>query len=112
MSNSQHRDNHLKHKAIKDANSIYEGAGSQEPEKNPMNTEFKKQFEAKENALPHHPCKQYKQVSKRTCPCEENHDSTPVHVHHENERVASKMQMQTNEKSFLLSKKLSKQQKK
>ena len=109
MKDSPHHRDHLKHKAIREANAI-EDSGPL-PESLIENTKFKKQFDAKETTLPHKESKQTKHKSKRTSPSDVKHETEPDSIHSENEKWNHVIQSQTQEKSLLLSKKLSKHKK-
>lgn len=110
MKNSPHHRNHLKSKAIREANALQDsGPLPQEMIENPN---FKKRFIAKENQLPHKPVRQHKQVSKRSSTKEVKHETEPDSIHHENTRWNHVLQSQTHEKTLLLNKKLSKRPKK
>lgn len=109
MKDSQHHRNHLKQKAIREANSKEDsGPLPQEMIENP---DFKKQFDAKEETLPHKASKQLKHKSKRTSPKEVKHATEPDSIHIESERWNQVVQSQTQEKNLLLNKKLSKHKK-
>jgi hypothetical protein len=109
MKDSPHHRNHLKKKAIREANAMKDsGALPKEMIENPN---FKKQFDAKESSLPHKPDKQTKQKSKRTSAREVTHETEPDSIHTENAKWNHVLQTQTQEKNLLLNKKLSKHKK-
>lgn len=110
MKNSPHHRNHLKSKAIREANTLKDSGPL--PEQMIENTQFKEQFIAKEKEpLPHKPKKQHKHTAKRSSTKEVKHETEPHSVHLENPRWNQVSRTQTKEKNLLLNKKLSKQPK-
>jgi hypothetical protein len=103
MKNSPHKNEHQKHKAIKEANRIIDSGAT--PDQMIENKDFKKQFNAKEQALPHKESNHHKKTSKRTSPGEVDYQTERSHVHTENEHWMQTVQSQNNEKSKLFQKK-------
>lgn len=109
MKDSPHHRNHLKHKAIIEANATKSSNAS--PEDLIENPNFKRTFDAKEASLPHKESKQLKHKSKRTSPKDVKHETEPDSIHSESERWGHVLQSQTQEKNLILNKKLSKHKK-
>lgn len=106
MKDSPHHRNHLKSKAIKEANTMQDSGPL--PEEMIQNPNFKKQFAAKTKGSAHKIKKQHKQPSKKTA----EHAIEPDYTHKEKVHWDQVSQVQTKEKNLILNKKLSKQVKK
>lgn len=107
MKDSPHHRKHLKTKAIREANAIQDSGPL--PQDMIENKEFKKQFIAKEENLPHKISKQHKHVSKRSSTKVTHQETEPDSIHQEGARWQQVLKSQTKEKNLLLDKKLSKQ---
>lgn len=109
MKDSPHHRDHLKKKAIREANAIQDSGPL--PEALIENPNFKKQFDPKKKTLPHKEDKQAKQKSKRTSTKDVKAQTEQSSVHGENDRWVHTLQSQTQEKNLLMGKKFSKYKK-
>ena len=103
MKNSPHHNKHLKHQAIKEANTM-----ENTPQKGLENPEFKKQFNAKDDTLPHKADTHHKKCSKRC-----SHKDMPLgtessHIHDTTEHRLENAQKRTNDANIRLDRKMSK----
>jgi hypothetical protein len=106
MKDSPHHRNHLKSKAIKEANTLQDSGPL--PEEMIQNPNFKKQFNAKSEESAQKIKKPHKQTSKKVV----EHAIEPDYMHKEQAHWTQVSQAQTKEKNLLLNKRLSKQVKK
>jgi|GEM_PF-1275472 len=107
MKNSPHHRNHLKTKAIREANALQDSGPL--PQDMIENKEFKNQFLAKEEKLPHKISKKRKQIAKRSSTKVVTQETEPDSIHQEGPRWQQVLKAQTKEKNLLLGKKMSKQ---
>lgn len=103
MKNSPHHNKHLKHQAIKEANSI-----ESTPQKGVEHPEFKKQFDAKETKLPHKAESHSKKCSKRCSNKDMPIGTESSHVHDTTERRLENAQKRTQDANIRLNHKMSK----
>lgn len=97
MKNSEHRQEHLRKKAVKQANNQ---ESSLEPKDLIENPEFKKKFDANyKKKLPHKKHHHCKKTSKRTCTDEVKESTEPAHLQHQSERWNTAQIVKSEEKN-------------